>query len=181
MSTTRDQIIANLEAQIEADKKKLEFLKDTQDFYDFDLGAGNKTVLTIDFNTSEGLNFIQSNNTTKLEEFWYSNYAGFLTTEETEARAVSTRLSNWLKMYRIHKFITTPDFVGTPSTFVIRYVSDDQDAAYDTFIALEVTSNESLVSGEFVFRSEDEANTALAFMKDSETEDDADLRSLFNV
>lgn len=181
MSTQRDQLIVNLQAQIDAAKKQLEFLQDSKNFYDFDLGNSQKTVLTIDFNSDTFISHKESDNTRKLTSAWYKNFAGFTTSQETEARKVADRLRNWLKFYRIHSFLTASENLS-PIYHVVRYDSNPVSETVDRFIPVQIVSlEEAQKSGEFVFRSITEANQAINYMLDSNTGLDTDLRSLFGI
>ncbi len=174
MSTSRDQLIANLQQTIADAQKQLEFLTDSDSFYELDLGSGNKTVFYIDFNSQVGITSTTSNNTSKLTTNWYNNYAGFLGSDTDTATTISTRLKNWLKLYNIHKFIYLTSNSAT-TYHVIRY-----DVGSDNFIPVSITLTEATASGEFVFRDSTECSQAITYMNDSDASDN-DLRSLFNI
>lgn len=175
---THEQLILDYQAQIADLQRKVEFLQDTDDFYNLELGNGNKTIFCVDLTKEDAITTIVSNNADKLTSPWYNNYAGFLSSEETEAREVATRLIMWMKFYQIHNTITSIVFGGELEFWVVRYFNGEGDG----FAPFQLQSElESKASGEFLFRSQSEAQLAIDYMENSETGSDSDLRILFDI
>ena len=106
-SLERTHKIKKLEQQLQETKEQLSFLKDSDEFYEFPLGLNDQTVFIPTFHSPGNANLISvaSNETKKLTEEWYLNYAGFLPEEADIALAVSRYLKAYMKMFRIHKFL----------------------------------------------------------------------------
>ena len=184
MAADRDALIASINEQIADLQDQVEFLTDSDNFYTLDVGIGDQTIKILDFNSLNGEKFITTNNSDKLTEKWYENWAGFLSSDTTDFPFSYGALRGWLKMFRIHKFIypTGLPFAdqGTLDLFthVIQY-----DSALDNFKAVDLGGTYPADrDNQFYFNSNADAVIALNHMlNSSDSTDDSDLREFFGI
>lgn len=174
MALTREQREAELLLIIENANKELEFLTDSEVFYDLPLGTGKKNIFIPDFNSVTGLKTLVTDEITKLSEVWYQNYAGYRADDEEVAIQSFKFLSAWLKMQKIHKnlypalYTNTqlglPDFTQTGSNsykWVLVYNKVDN---YFTFANKGVLTNSpDIISTEFYFKGAPNSTGFVAF------------------